>query len=106
MSGGCTLVLRSREPTQTNLDVDDDLSFELESGEFLMAEAASTFRPDFDQSRHSCWQKNIALLLPTLQCLRNALQNALHTPLASTSQPNRPFWPFSLPCNKCFSSPP
>ena len=40
--------------THTHLDVDDDLSLELESKEVFMAAEASTLLPDFDQSRHSC----------------------------------------------------
>ena len=49
------LPMHCEQPKPTDLDVDDDLSLELESDElFFMAEAASTLLPDLDQSRHSC----------------------------------------------------
>ena len=50
-----SLPVHCEQPKPTDLDVDDDLSLELESDElFFMAEAASTLLPDLDQSRHSC----------------------------------------------------
>ena len=50
----------------TCLEVDDDLSLELESDELcFMAEAASTLLPDLDQSRHSCCnQRHLHIVMP------------------------------------------
>ena len=49
----------------TYLEVDDDLSLELESDELcFMAEAASTLLPDLDQSRHSCCNQRHLHVMP------------------------------------------